>query len=550
MEGTQMADTTDTTSEPGFADLLELDLDRPAAKAAVAPVPYDTAPQLDLCDDVKHPKCIDCGAEGAVNDEGVCRACYEDRAVVPTSAQPAQDFAGVLADSAANAGAVSSGSLNEGARRYVGFNSAEGYVQALANGVKAETAEQYKNILVSSYGYTREAVNQLPVNLIVGSALPVGAGVQLHDGDTDAAVAAIKAHSAAIKAAKARQANGTPDGLKIIADDDTSRVRLTHGNVVAGAVAEGNGILTHWNGEKSLTLAKIRELAATAEIPDAWLPKAKSAETQANHAVNAVAREFKFVATREKKTHKDAGAAYDARWRIADPSTAGTDAGESAGSIVTVVTLNEGTLTFAGSDEIATKVAAVFADLTSREVLQAGHVTTWLGGVLRDHLGGVKYGGCWYVPVATRGAAEKIIAAFAPAWGTDWMDPPTPIATSEQLARGIAKGLASEVDDTLRELAKDGSKCVGGKVGEKAAITYLRRFKDHGAKALAFGHLLGETMVKEVKAKIAKATEELDGLIDDGLGTVKRFELIWEELERDLLKDAAKAEAAGEAVAS
>jgi hypothetical protein len=57
-------------------------------------------------------------------------------------------------------------------------------------------------------------------------------------------------------------------------------------------------------------------------------------------------------------------------------------------------------------------------------------------------------------------------------------------------------------------------------------------------------------MVKEVKAKIAKATEELDGLIDDGLGTVKRFELIWEELERDLLKDAAKAEAAGEAVAS
>lgn len=539
-----MADTTDTTSEPGFADLLELDLDRPAAKAAVAPLPYDAAPQLDMIDDVTHPKCVDCGAEGAVNDDGLCRGCYEDHAVVPTSANPEQDFAGVIAESAANAGTVSGGSLAAGERRYVGFNSAEGYIQALANGVKAETAEQYKNTLVSNYGYTRAAVDQLPVNLITGSALPVGAGVQLHEGDTDEAVRLIKARQAAIRQAKAHKANNGGE-LTIVADDQPTKVRLTHGNVVAGAVAEGNGILTHWNGEGPLSRATVTELATAAGLDPSWLPKAKSAETQAHHAVTQVAREFKLDAKREKKTHKDAGAAYDARWRVTDPSTAGNDAGQSAGSIALVVTLNDGVLSFSGTTEIAEKIEAAYKDLTGREVLQAGHVTSWLGNeVIRDRLGGVKYGGCWYVPAATRAAAEKIIAAFAPAWGTDWMNPPTPIATSEQLARGIANGLAAEVDDTLRELAKDGSKCRGGKVGETAAITYLRRFKDHGARALAFGHLLGEELVKEVKAKIAKATEELDGLIDDGLGTVKRFELIWEELERDLLKDAAKADSA------
>lgn len=540
-----MADIDTTNNEPGFADLLELDLDRPASKAAVAPVSYDARP-LDMIDDVKHPKCVECGAEGAVNDDGVCRGCYEDKAhaaQVPTSANPEQDFAGVIAESAANAGTVSGGSLAEGARRYVGFNSAEGYIQALANGVKAETARQYKDLLVQSYGYTREAVEALPTNLIAESALPVGQGI-VHEGDTDAAVAAIKARSAAIKAAKARKANN--DGqLTIVPDEQPAKVRLTHGNVVAGAVAEGNGILTHWTGADELTRGKLVELATAAELPDSWLPKAKSAETQAHLAVTTVARELKLDAKREKKTHKDAGAAYDTRWRITDASTAGNDAGQSAGSITLVVTLNEGELTFAGDEDIATKVTAAYKDLTDREVLQAGHVTTWLGGILRDRLGGVKYGGCWYVPVATRPAAEKIINAFAPAWGTDWMNPPTPIATSEQLARGIANGLAAEVDNTLRELAKDGSKCKGGKVGETAAITYLRRFKDHGAKALAFGHLLGEKLVKEVKTKIATATAQLDGLIDDGMGTVKRFELIWEELERDLLKEETKhAEAA------
>lgn len=539
-----MADIDTTNNEPGFADLLELDLDRPAAKAAVAPVPFDDAPRpLDMIDDVKHPKCAECGAEGAVNDDGICRGCYDDRTVIPTSANPEQDFAGVIAESAANAGTVSGGSLAAGERRYVGFNSAEGYIQALANGVKAETARQYKDLLVQSYGYTRAAVDALPTNLIAESTLPVGQGI-VHEGDTDAAVAAIKARSAAIKAAKARQANNNGQ-LTIVPDEQPTRVRLTHGNVVAGAVAEGNGILTHWNGEGPLSRATVTELATAAELDPSWLPKAKSAETQAHHAVTQVAREFKLDAKREKKTHKDAGAAYDARWRVTDPSTAGNDAGQSAGSIALVVTLNDGVLSFSGTTEIAEKIEAAYKDLTGREVLQAGHVTSWLGNeVIRDRLGGVKYGGCWYVPAATRAAAEKIIAAFAPAWGTDWMNPPTPIATSEQLARGIANGLAAEVDDTLRELAKDGSKCRGGKVGETAAITYLRRFKDHGARALAFGHLLGEELVKEVKAKIAKATEELDGLIDDGLGTVKRFELIWEELERDLLKDAAKADSA------
>lgn len=327
--------------------------------------------------------------------------------------------------------------------------------------------------------------------------------------------------------------------LEVVADDKVGAVRLVHGDVVAGAVAEGNGILTHWSGSGPLTRGKIADLATVAGLPETWLPKPREPKTQANLAVKGVAAEEKLTVIVEKrgKDWRKADVAYDARWRVIAPSVTG-EAGEAAGTISLVVTLDEGALSFTGDETIAAKIEDAFAGLVADEIFQAGHVTAWLSEVLKDRLGGVKYGGCWYVPKETRETAERLINAVSAEWGSDWMNPPTPIATSAQLARGIANGLAAEVDVTLFQLGRDNEACVTGKIGEKAAVTYLRKFKAHAARVAAFEQLLGEALVKESKKKVEDAIEKLDGLLDDGLGTAKRFELIWEEVERDIKKAA------------
>jgi hypothetical protein len=196
----------------------------------------------------------------------------------------------------------------------------------------------------------------------------------------------------------------------------------------------------------------------------------------------------------------------------------------------------------------------VFADHVAREVLQAGHITTWLGDTLRDRLGGVKYGGCWYVPTATRPIAEKIIAAFEPKWGSDWMSPPTPIATCAQLSRGIANGLASEVDEVLGEFAAQTAVAVANKaanpdnikltgtIGERAAVAFMAKFRTKAERTVAFAALLGDELVSETKSKINDAIKQLDGLIDDGMGISARYAMMWEEVEFDIAHAAPESE--------
>lgn len=79
-----------------------------------------------------------------------------------------------------------SGSLTSGTMAYVGFTSADGYVTALANGVKQATADSYKATLRHSYGFTTEQIDALTVTIIPESTgLANGdatATVVTHDG--------------------------------------------------------------------------------------------------------------------------------------------------------------------------------------------------------------------------------------------------------------------------------------------------------------------------------------------------------------------------------
>lgn len=75
-----------------------------------------------------------------------------------------------------------SGSLAEGTMRGVGFSTAEGYVTALANGVKAATAASYKQTL--RQWMTQEQIDALPVTIIPEGDLPVSQNPEIvtHEG--------------------------------------------------------------------------------------------------------------------------------------------------------------------------------------------------------------------------------------------------------------------------------------------------------------------------------------------------------------------------------
>ena len=526
--------------------LLELDLDKPAAPAKYGPTPIATAPDLDLVDNPKTPTCLGCGATVPVNDGGLCEGCYLDANPVPTApavepevAPVAADFADIAANAAANANDAR-GRANLG----VGFHNDTGYIEALKRGVARATLSEYCETLRTTYKHDVKFT-------IEGSAYTVtlngtsftapilevvsgngGYGEESHVND-----AAIEAFKANVRAKKAKAA-----GLVIapVAEADAPRVRfLKHGDLVAGAAADGNGILTHWTGAGAETLATLGEYCDAAEVPAKYRPKAKKPETQANLAVNEVGIELGLTVRREKKkdlVHGDA--AYDRRWFLSEPNHA-AGAGESAGTVVLVVTLDGDTLKFDVQTEAAEKIAARFLDLCGREVLQAGHITSWLGGYIRDCLGGVRYGGSWYVPRETRGKAEKLISTFAPKWGSEWMNPPLPIATSAQLAAGIAAGLKAEVDATLTELDSAAAATKEKKVGEKAAVNYLSKFRAHGERVLAYGQLLGEDLVADCKKKVADAVAKLEGSLD---GATIRYALAMEEAEADYARAASAEE--------
>jgi hypothetical protein len=132
----------------------------------------------------------------------------------PVAAPSGHDLAGALgaisAEGASNAAGSGAGSMAGGQLAYAGFTSAAGYVTALANGVKAGTAESYRATLRSRFGYTPEQLAALQVTIIAESALPVGAGIT-HAPTSGVSVADMtreqaRAHFAALNPAAKAQA--------------------------------------------------------------------------------------------------------------------------------------------------------------------------------------------------------------------------------------------------------------------------------------------------------------------------------------------------------
>lgn len=313
--------------------------------------------------------------------------------------------------------------------------------------------------------------------------------------------------------------------------------RLSGADMVAGAAAAGEAVLVGWDGSGELTLAQIRERVAAAGLGVEILPSARTARAQLGRAVSDACGS-KYDHKIEKATDEERP--YAARWTIST-SNPGAAVGQPSGYTVATVTLDkQGGLAFESGDaELEASIRAEYQRRVDAEVFNSADVTAWLRSTITATFGGVKLGGVYYVPRTGAAQAEALCASVATAWGANWIAPALPVATTDQLRRGLVAGLAAEAADVSRrfELARANAReehAAGTRKASdltaRAAQTYLSELRTVAERCVAYGQLLGAELVAELRDRVVAAMESTIALLD---ATAQRAAQIWEEIEAE-----------------
>lgn len=362
-------------------------------------------------------------------------------AIQPETSTPiaAPSFASIASESSANAAVASLGSMAGGQLAGVGFTSAAGYVTALANGVKAATAESYKSTLRSRYHYTDEQIAALAVMIIAESTLPVGAGITHGPASSDAGIAAM------------RRARLSRHGRQAVSELQASvRSTLNSAQLIAGLITEASLLQWSWVGGGETTRGRVVEALTAIECPD-LAPGSPSAVRYAGDAVDSMrSREYDTA----RLPSNDLPDGVKARWIVGRKLTgANVTAGAAYGEALLVVSLHDDdTLTFEGAPTLAAAVRTRFDKSTAHETLRSDVLTSWLGSVLKRNFYAVKRGAAWYVPSAMQADAKRLCDAIAPLWG----DHETITVTSAtDVTRVLANGIRDEITKFGRDVEAD-----------------------------------------------------------------------------------------------
>lgn len=535
---------------------LGLELDDIPADVRAARLAADEAKNGSTSAGIELDVCRRCSRRVPLDENGFCEPCFN--AASPTKV--GADFNDIADESRRNANAPNLGEHARGrATLGVGFTSSEGYLEALRRGVARATLDEYVSILKrDGYAITQSVhaslyrlsvtkgneteVIEAPL-LIVQAAAGYDAGVDSKVNDE--AIANIKRKGAAQRAAQqqAKQQSPSTPLQSAPVEVDAQPVRIQHGQLVAGAAAEGHGIEIGWEGSKEKTHAELKQRMQNANIPDDWMIEAKEPKVQLGRAVKEAAGSA-YDCKQEKK--KDAQVVEErdwaARWLLVSNVTSGAKVGDKLGDIALVVTLYtdkpEPELVFdeESNAELRDEVKKQFESRIAAQLYTAADITAWLKTLIKKQLGGVKLGRNWYVPRKHRATAERLVAALDKWWGEDWVNPPLPIATSAQLAQGLANGLQREVDDELRKLETErdyAQKNGRSDIGAKRAESFLLQLRRIAERVAQYQALIGEELVASCKEKVRIAQAELSSVIE-GADSVERFASMWEEVLFDI----------------
>lgn len=549
--------------------LLELDLD--GGPRGVAQDEREELRPIDMLD-LDYPRCVRCQARRPLNGDGVCQGCYQERTSAELAAlaeevqeedewgstpeelaaAAAPEFSAIAAESTSNAGVQGIGSVSGGQMQGVGFTAAEGYITSLRNGVKRETGELYIRILREQHGIEFDR-SQAALWLDDRPQLPEGAGI-VHM-PTPGSVPLFE---------RPRAERRFMVGKTQAESERQAKIELRPGELVAGSVAEGNGILVGWRGDRQMTRGALVE-ALTRLGHAEWAPKPKDARAQAGRAVATLTgyhiKAERKGAVRAGQPQRPAG---QHRWFVGKVNDMARPGEQYGLHVLTMTLAPNGELSGTGDQALAGQVIDDYKQRCADELYTSADLTAWMAETLREKCGAVNYAVGWYVPAKHRPKAIELCKAIAATgWGSDWLGsaerPALPIATCDELRDGLVRGLKDEVaqlcgkleDERVkaradREQAINDAIAAGedantvrrkGDIGETRAHSYLSSFRDVGRRALAYGELLGEERVATMRSAIGDAIAELEGLLgEDYSGARERFMHLWDEVEFDLRK--------------
>lgn len=407
--------------------------------------------------------------------------------------------------------------------------------RALADELAPIVAEGARNAAVTHL--VRGGVLPADVNPIAGFNSPAAYAAAVPATAASAAVFAAHAGSAAATMVPTTIAPTTITAPAAVVE--ARPTMLSGRDMVAGAAAAGEAVLVGWSGKGELTREQISARLETAGLPTNLTPAARTAHAQAGRSTTEACG-TKYDVTAERRGSLPEGAApYAARWNISTPIH-GAAIGQPASTTIGCVTLMaDGTLATEGPADLCAAIQAEYQRRIAGEVFQSADVTAWMRGVVCGTLGGVQLGGVYYVPRTGAARAEALCTSVAAVWGTNWITPALPVATSDQLRRGLVRGLSDEAAEILADLATqrkiaaqtaaDGKRKTAD-IGTRAAATFMLKLRTVAERALSYGALLGPELVTELRATVLAALETVEPLMDPA---AQRGWLIWEELERE-----------------
>jgi len=306
---------------------------------------------------------------------------------------------------------------------------------------------------------------------------------------------------------------------------------------IAGQAAAGEGAMAGWRGQSKLSHQSILAGLENAGLPSNWAPKVKSPIAQAGHAVRLLNNKS-YVVRRDKTADlspvKGLARTCNARWSIGK-AVQGKNVGDAMGPLVCTVEVSGTTLTYKGDDTLGNQILATFNGLMDNQVHQAGDVTTWISDLLWNHCGATGLGLGYYIPQTGKTLAQKITDMVASlGWGTNWINPLLPIATSDQLKLGIARSLADDVKSigaTLNTYIEKNEMDAG-----KAGLL-LNKTTTIQDRLTSYRLFCGEEAMDSTIRILNSLIETLNTYIDD---TSKRFALLDIKSIREITADNAR----------
>jgi hypothetical protein len=315
------------------------------------------------------------------------------------------------------------------------------------------------------------------------------------------------------------------------------RTQLTAGNVVAGAAAEGNYIMVGFAGGGELTVPFVRDLLTGLNFDRSFFPEGKSDHYHAGKAVSRV-NHSGCISRAVSKGRQRNGREWQsvvARWKVGSAHTEHRDS-RFGDRLFYVDLMKNGELRFTYADannvfahEVAERVENEYKRCRAEETLRSTDVGDWLKSLLVNRWNGAKLGGNWVVPREHAAECERLLDAVSMHWGNDWMMPPIPIASGQAVAKGLARGFISDVNDLFTRLANQRAPMLerGSDLGPQAAATFLAKLMNIAERARTYAEVLGPDGLVEVRARARDLITELQPLASTA---AQRAANIWDDL--------------------